>query len=163
MQIKLDDRRKRGTRKSKGRGRSKGGRTFETATTQPWVRAARKKRAGRRSPSRSEREAAIRSRRAESQTKAGKPAASGARKISARAVGRRAGARLWSGLMLLCLIGTIVYVSALEKFFVSQPEVVGARYVDQASILGVAAIDQLNIFWIEPREVQERVAELLGV
>jgi hypothetical protein len=76
---------------------------------------------------------------------------------------RRAGVRLWSGLILVCLIGTIVYVSAHEKFFVSRPEVVGAHYVDQTSILDVADVDQLNIFWIEPEKVEERVAQLQGV
>jgi cell division septal protein FtsQ len=163
LQIKLDDRRKSGRRKSKGRGRSKAGRTFETATTQPWVRPARKKRAGRRAPSRSEREASVRSSRAETQAKAEAATASNAPRISARIVGRRASARLWSGLILVCLIGVIVYVSAHEKFFVSRPEVAGARYVDRSSIVGVAAVDQQNIFWIEPEKVEERVAQVQGV
>jgi hypothetical protein len=60
-------------------------------------------------------------------------------------------------------VGIIVYVSADEKFFVNRPEVVGAHYVDRSSILGAADVDQLNIFWIEPGEVEERVAQLQGV
>jgi cell division septal protein FtsQ len=163
LQIKLDDRRKSGRRKSQGRGRSKGVRTFETATTQPWVRPARKKRAGRRTPSRSEREASVRSSRSETQAKAEAASASNTPRISARIVGRSASARFWSALILVCLIGVIAYVSAHDKFYVTRPQVVGAHYVDRSSILGVAAVDQQNIFWIEPGKVEEQVAQLQGV
>lgn len=163
MRIKLDDRRKKARRRDRRRGRRSGSRTFETAVTQPWVRPGRRSRAGDSSAGRDRREASSRS----SRTEEAQPTAEGGTLVAAPRFSaprlRSVRSRLWSSLILICLIGAIAYVSAHDKFFVSRVQVVGARHVDPALVLEIADVHRQNIFWVKPRLVAGQIAQLQGI
>lgn len=73
--------------------------------------------------------------------------------------------RLTAVLVLLLSLGALVYVSTARDFFVydRNTAIEGNQYIDRASILQAAGVDELNIFWIKPRKVAERIRKLDGI
>lgn len=66
-------------------------------------------------------------------------------------------------LLLLGLIAVVGYVSADAKFFVYEASVVGAKFVDAGRIYEAAGVHEQNIFWINPRDVAQRIIEMEGI
>jgi hypothetical protein len=65
--------------------------------------------------------------------------------------------------MLACLVGTIVYVSAADTFYIRDPEIVGNQHIGREEIREAANVVGINIFWIHPRQVEERIRAIRGV
>jgi cell division septal protein FtsQ len=66
-------------------------------------------------------------------------------------------------LILAGLIGGVAYASTDAQFFVYQAHVRGAQHMAAEVIYQAAGIHEQNIFWIQPREVAQRIVQLDGI
>jgi hypothetical protein len=71
--------------------------------------------------------------------------------------------RVFGVLVLFALIATTAYASTDAKFFVYEAEIVGGSHLDPARIYQVAGIHERNIFWVDPKAVEESLLALDGV
>ena len=71
--------------------------------------------------------------------------------------------RWWALLMLLLLMGCVAFASLDERFFVYEAQIVGAQHLDARSVYQAAGVDKQSIFWIDPQQVAENIAELEGI
>jgi len=84
---------------------------------------------------------------------------SSARPIRWRTIGLRA----FAALILACLVATIVYVSAADTFYIREPEIIGNHHIERETIRQAAEVVGVNIFWIHPRQVEERIRAIGGI
>ncbi|HEC22969.1 MAG TPA: FtsQ-type POTRA domain-containing protein [Chloroflexi bacterium] len=76
-----------------------------------------------------------------------------------RAVGRGGFQWRWiSGLIVLLLTGTGIFIFTSPMFYVHQAEVGGVRYVPAEEVFTAAEIAELHVLWVDPDEVAKRVA-----
>ena len=73
------------------------------------------------------------------------------------------GFRILAALILVALVGGIVHLSAAKRFFVYDAEVHGSHHVSRDRIYQEARIHEMNIFWINPKEAAQRIAQLDGI
>jgi hypothetical protein len=143
------------TRKQRQRGKK---RTrywgFEAAIAQPQSQA-RPQAKKRRAPAK--RSTARPKPRAE---KRGAEVASSARVANRR---RIVLARLCALFVLAASIGLVIYGSVDARFFVYQARVSGARHIKADTIYRQAGVHEQNIFWIQPKEVVERILQIDGI
>ena len=153
MRIDLVAQEQRQQGRQKRRKGRRGSRTFEESVMLTQPQRKRQPAKGRRS--RRQREAAARQ---PAYAEAAEPSAA-RRRIRWGVLLRR----LPAALLLLGLIAAIVYTSTDGEFFVYEARVVGAHYVDAATIYQAAKVHEQNIFWIRPQQVAGRIAQLEGI
>lgn len=157
MRISLDEPKGRrlvskwtGIRWRRPRTRRRRRRTFESSTAQPKIKRKQK-------PAR----AADKSTRERSN--GGVVSAAGPPATLRRSRWRTLGLRVLAAAILAMVIGAIVYLSTAEMFFVYGAEIVGSRFLPTDTIYHAAGVHELNIFWVNPKKVAQRVEELDGI
>ena len=70
------------------------------------------------------------------------------------------GAKLFSGLLFLLLVGLLGYFFASYDFYVYDAEVVGAEHLSLQEVFEVSGVDEMSVFYIRPVEVEARLEKM---
>ncbi len=132
-----------------GRGRRRRSQTFDIAVVQPRSRA----RGGRSAP----RPKPV------GRGKAGPRPRAAERPPRSLGGWRAFWLRLPGVLSLAGLMAALVYLSTDARFFVYEAQIVGVHHLDAGAIYSAAGVDEQHIFWIEPQQVAEAIAQMPGV
>lgn len=154
MRIDLLDRDKGQGKRRKGRKRRGRSRAFNSSITLPQTGA--QKGADRPKRSRGLRSRRPRTQHEQRESKTGT-------QIKRRIRWRIVLVRVPAFLILMGLLGLIVYAAMDEAFYVYEAQILGARHLEAQTIYDEAQVDEHSIFWIQPREVAERIVQLDGV
>jgi cell division protein FtsQ len=73
---------------------------------------------------------------------------------------RRKGARLLSGLLLLCLLGGIYFIFTSDIFYVYGATVTGTQLLSPGQIYAISGLDGISVFWINPEHIARLVESL---
>jgi cell division protein FtsQ len=81
----------------------------------------------------------------------------------ALSLGRRQGSKLLSSLLLGGLIAVIYIAFNSDFFYIYEATVNGVGMLAPQEVYAASGIDSMSIFWIDPQQVAERLAQLPGV
>lgn len=68
--------------------------------------------------------------------------------------------KFFAGFLLLCMFAALWALFNLDLFFVTQPVVVGNKIVPREEIAQVAGVNGWNIFFVEPRQIEQSLRAL---
>jgi cell division septal protein FtsQ len=154
VRIVLIDRDKGQRRRRGGRKRRRRSRAFNSSITLPQTKP--EKGADRPHRPHTKRSSRSRSQKEQGQRQTGTQLM---RRIRLRTVL----VRLPAFLILVALLSLIVYATTDQSFYVYDAEILGARHLEAQTIYDQAQVDEYGIFWIQPREVAQRIMQLDGV
>jgi cell division septal protein FtsQ len=154
VRIVLIDREQEQRRRRKGRKRRRRSRAFNSSITLPQTKS-------QKGADRPYRPRGKRSARPRAQNKQGERQT--ATRLMRGIRWRTVLVRLPAFLILVALVGVIVYASMDQSFYVYEAQILGARHLEAQTIYDQAQVDEHSIFWIQPREVAERIVQLDGV
>jgi hypothetical protein len=141
-------------RRRRPRTRRRRRRTFESSTAQPQIKRKQKPEPAR---------AADKQKNARARSHSGAVSAASPPASQRRSRWRTLGLRVLAAAILMIVIGAMVYLSTAEMFFVYGAEIVGSRFLPLDTIYQSAGVDELNIFWVNPKKVTQRIEELDGI
>jgi cell division septal protein FtsQ len=67
--------------------------------------------------------------------------------------------RIFSGLMVVCLIIVIALVFSVDAFYVHRIEVAGLRYLSQNEIYTLTSIANTHLFWVDAEQVRRNILQ----
>jgi cell division septal protein FtsQ len=66
----------------------------------------------------------------------------------------RVGWRIFSGLVVLSLVGVLFLFFSADIFYIHSINVAGLRYITKEEVYGLADIANMHLFWVDPTEVR---------
>jgi cell division septal protein FtsQ len=67
--------------------------------------------------------------------------------------------RIFSGVMVVCLIVVIGLVFSVDAFYVHRIEVAGLHYLNQAEIYTLTGIANTHLFWVDAEQVRRNILQ----
>jgi hypothetical protein len=68
--------------------------------------------------------------------------------------------RIFSGLIVACLVVVVILFFATDAFYVHSISVAGLRYLEEGEIFRIASIADTHIFWVDEAAVRARLREV---